>query len=361
MINKKGKEKSTIKEKRLKIIKNLIFDIFIFILFLVLSILLFQKSLIFEPVQNVKYFEKSNLDYKVYLHENEFYEQEYLSKDMLYIASLIDKILIDFDYTFESEDNENIDFDYKIVATLTIQNQAGTRSYFEKTFTLLNNRTINLKNSNRENIKETVNLNYQYYNSLANSFKNQYGVDADSKLTVYMLVNKKSNENSNFSLDDTSNMKLVIPLSERSVEIRMDYKDINQTNNIVKKKEHTITDYIPILIAIISIIISLIWLVKAIRKIESLHIKKSEYDKYISKLLKEYDRLVAESSTLLSFEGKEIITITKFSELLDIHDNLQLPIMYYEVSKHKECYFYISHENMVYLLKVDEKSLNNMK
>jgi len=145
MINKKGKEKSTIKEKRLKIIKKLIFDIFIFILFLVLSILLFQKSLIFEPVQNVKYFEKSNLDYKVYLHENEFYEQEYLDKDMLYIASLIDKILIDFDYTFESEDNENIDFDYKIVATLTIQNQAGTRSYFEKTFTLLNNRTVSLK------------------------------------------------------------------------------------------------------------------------------------------------------------------------------------------------------------------------
>lgn len=361
MINKKNKEKSIIKEKRIKIIKNLIFDIFIFILFLVLSILLFQKSLIFESVQNVKYFEKSNLDYKVYLHENEFYEQEYLNKDMLYIASLIDKILIDFDYTFESEDNENIDFDYKIVATLTIQNQAGTRSYFEKTFTLLNNRTINLKNSNRENIKETVNLNYQYYNSLANSFKNQYGVDADSKLTVYMLVNKKSNENSNFSLDDTSTMNLVIPLSERSVEIRMDYKDINQTNNIVKKKEHTITDYIPILIAIISIIISLIWLVMAIRKIESLHIKKSEYDKYISKLLKEYDRLVAESSTLLSFEGKEIISITKFSELLDIHDNLQLPIMYYEVSKHKECYFYISHENMVYLLKVDEKNLNNMK
>ena len=44
MINKKGKEKSTIKEKRLKIIKNLIFDKFIFILFIVLSILLFQKS-----------------------------------------------------------------------------------------------------------------------------------------------------------------------------------------------------------------------------------------------------------------------------------------------------------------------------
>ena len=46
--------------------------------------------------------------------------------------------------------------------------------------------------------------------------------------------------------------------------------------------------------------------------------KKSNYDKCISKILKEYDRLIAESSTLLSFDEKEIITkLYYFEEALE--------------------------------------------
>ena len=58
----------------------------------------------------VTFDEKSKIDYKVYLKENEFYDEPYLGKDMLYVASLIDKIGIDFDYNFASEVKENINF-----------------------------------------------------------------------------------------------------------------------------------------------------------------------------------------------------------------------------------------------------------
>ena len=37
-------------------------------------------------------------------------------------------------------------------------------------------------------------IDYSYYNSLANSFKQQYGVDTSSNLTVYLKVNKKTDE-----------------------------------------------------------------------------------------------------------------------------------------------------------------------
>lgn len=350
-----------IKEKKSKKIKRIIIDTVIFLVLLIIGILLLKDSIVFETEKSIRFNEKSSLDYKVYLQKNEFYEQEYLGKDMLYIASLIDKILIDFDYTLQGEDKENIDFDYKIVATLSINNQTGTRSYFEKSYVLLDNKQVSMKDATSQNIKETINLDYQYYNSLANSFKNQYGVDADSKLTVYMLVNKKNAEGSNLVLDDFSIMNIVIPLSERAIEIRLDYKEINDTNNVIKKEDVTFKNYIPLIIATLLILLSLVFMIKAIRKIDFLRVKKSEYDKCISKILKEYDRLIAETSTLLSFEGKEIISIMKFSELLDIHDNLQLPIIYYEVSKHKECYFYVSHDNLVYILKVDNNNFKNIK
>ena len=355
------KKEEKAKEKRSKRIKKVIIYTAAFLLFLIAGILLLKKSLFFETEKIVKYTEKSNLDYKVYLQPNEFYEQEYLGKDMLYVASLIDKIAVDFDYVFESEDKESIDFDYQIIGTVSINNSTGTKSYFKKSYILLDDKVVNMVNSDRQSIKETINVDYQYYNALANSFKNQYGVDAESKLTIYMVIGKKNTENSNFILDNIKTMNIEIPLSERSVDIRLDYKEINETNNIVKKERITFKDLLPIILSGIFVIISIIMMIKAMNNISYFRVKKSEYDKYISKILKEYDRLIAESSTLLSFEGKDIITITKFSELLDIHDNLQLPVMYYEVTKHEKCYLYINHENTIYMLEINKDNLNNIK
>jgi hypothetical protein len=176
-----------------------------------------------------------------------------------------------------------------------------------------------------------------------------------------MLINKKNGEDSNFTLDSSSMMNIVIPLSERSVDIKLDYKEIDETSNIIKKETMTIKDYLPLIISVVFIIIALIMMVKAMRNINLLRKKKSAYDKYINKILKEYDRLIAESSSLLSFDGKEIININKFTELLDIHDNLQLPIMYYEEKEHELSYFYISHDNVIYLLKIDSNNVENMK
>lgn len=338
--------------KRKKIFERLLFDMISFLILLVIGTLLLNKSLQFESEKIVKYNEKSNLDYKVYLKENDFYEDEYLGKDMLYVANLIDKIIIDFNYAFQSDDKENLDFNYSVIAKLSINNQAGTKSYFEKNYTLLEDKKVNMSNSSVQGIREQVSVDYPYYNTLANSFKNQYGVDAESKLTVYMLINKQNNGDSAFKLDSNSVMNVVIPLSERSVDISMDYKNINETSNIIKKQSMSIKDYLPLGLSVIFIILSLIMMIKGMRNINLLHKKKSEYDKEIAKILKEYDRLIAESTSLMSFDGKEVIDIGKFSELLDIHDNLQKPIMYYEVEEHKLSYFYISHDNLVYLYKI---------
>ncbi len=345
-------KKVIVNARRKKIVDRLLFDLISFLIFLVIGTLLLNRSLQFENEKIVKYNEKSNLDYKVYLKENNFYEKDYLEKDMLYVANLIDKIVIDFNYAFLSDDKESLDFDYSIIAKLSISNQTGTKSYFEKNYTLLDNKEINMKNSSSQVIKEQISVNYPYYNTLANSFKNQYGVEADSKLTIYMLINKKNTDDSTFKLDSSSVMNVVIPLSERSVDISMDYKNINETSNIIKKQSMTIKDYLPLVLSVIFIFLSLVMMIKGMRNINLLHKKKSEYDKEIAKILKEYDRLIAESTSLISFEGKEIIDIGKFSELLDIHDNLQKPIMYYEVEEHKLSYFYIIYDNLIYLYKV---------
>ena len=352
---KKQSNKANNMRDRKKIIRRMIANICLFLLLLVLGILFLNKSLHFKGEKVVNYSEKSNLDYKVYLKENDFYDEPYLGKDMVYVANLIDKLVVDFDYNFNSEEKENLTFTYSVIAKLSIGNLTGTKLYFEKNYPILSDKSITMENDSKQAISEEISVDYPYYNSLANSFKKQYGVETDSKLTIYMLINKKNTDDSDLILNSNSAMNVVVPLSERSVDIKLDYKDIDEKSNIIKKQTMKPKDYIPYALAGICIVLSLVMMVKAMRNAGLLYNKKSEYEKKIAKILKEYDRLIAESSSLMSFDNKEIITISKFSELLDIHDNLLLPIMYYEVKKHELSYFYISHENTIYLLKIMNK------
>ena len=346
----------TIYQKR--IIKKIILDIILLIMLVISGYYTFIKSTSFSSEEKVKYNEKSNIDYKVYLKQNSYYEKNYLGKNMLYVASLIDNIAFDFDYNFESEKVENIDFLYSITAKLTINSQSGTKPYYEKTYVLLNNKSVKMSDLKTKNIHEQIKIDYPYYNQLASNFKVQYGLDADSKLTLYMTISKKSNTENSFESNNKSTMEVNIPLSQRAIDIKLDYKEINTTNKLIERKTVTITNkYYFIIVGAISIFAAVIITFIIYNIICLFKRKRTEFDKFVSKTLKVYDRLIVESSTLMSIEAKEIVRIQKFTELLDIHDNLQLPIMYFEKEKHHLGYFYISQNNTVYLMTVSSDDL----
>lgn len=328
---------------------RLFFKVVLFLLFVVSGTIIFINSFGIQSEKIVKYDENSNLDYKVYLFDNNFYEQDYLGKDMLYVASLIKNIGVDFNYTFNSRDIKDADFSYKVVGKLSITNDAGTKKYYEKTYNLLEDKNISMRNSNSQTINEQLTIDYPYYNSLANQFRSQYGVGAVSKLTVYMIINKKNVEGSKYDFNQDGMMTLNIPLSEKAVDINLDYQEINNTSEVIEKKNVLLESISLLLISLVLIVSSLVMLVKIMRSFGMIFDKKSAYDKYIGKILREYDRLVVESKTMVSLDDKEIIKIEKFSELLDVHDNLGLPIMYYQVAKHQKCYFYVYYNNSVYL------------
>ena len=340
---------------------RIVLDIILLVIFLSVGTFLLNNSIDFNREVVINYSEKSNLDYKVYLKENEFYEEEFLGKDMIYVASLVDRINVDFDYIFNIADNENLDFNYSVYGKLLITNKSGTKSYFERTYTLLENKSVSMINNSIQNIKENLDIDYGYYNSLANSFNKAYGVDSESKLVVYMTINRKNGADSELEMDSQSIMSVAIPLSERAIDISLDYKEIDTSSSILKKKNISFNNIVSLVIAGLLIIFAIITAVRFVRKLSLMFEKKNKFDKYIAKLLKEYDRLIAESSTLISFEGKEIVKIDKFTELLDIHDNLQLPIMYYVVNKHQKCYFYINHLNTIYLVVIKAVDLENKK
>ena len=319
------------------------------------------KSINVLSVLNVNYREKSNLDYKVCLKNNEFYDSEYLGKGMSYVASLIDKITADFNYTFDIDKDSNINFDYDITAELVISDTNKNNVFLKKEYTLLQNTKEEMVNAKQHTINKTIDIDYDYYNTIANKFRISYGVETRSDLNIYLNIHEKNSENNSFKLENKSVMALTIPLSQKSINITLDYKDINKTSEVIKNSQIIINNYIYLIMGIILLLIGIIELIYLINLLLLIKKKKTKYDKFIAKILNEYDRLIVETTTGPNTQDKNIIKINKFEELLDVRDNLKLPIKYFIISKHQKCQFYIDHEEEIYILTIKEVDIEDNK
>ena len=333
------------------------FAILFCVLFTV-SFLFISKFLTIDDEKVVNYRENGSLDYKVYLKPNEFYEQSYLGRDMLYVASLIKNINLDFNYQFMISEAKDLDFNYSIVANLKITDQSESNVYYQKEYTLLNQKQANLKASNQYALSESISIDYDYYNQIANNFKSSYGVDGVSSLTVYLKINKNVTENETSILNNGNSMSVKIPLSQKAINISFDDNGINTSNNIVTKKSVVFNNVLFAILAVVFFIGAVAALLRTLELLALLFPKKSNYDKQVDKILKEYDRLIVETPTVPDLTDKNIIKIKRFEELLDARDNLKLPIMYHNLTNHQKCYFYIRQENTIYLMTLKAADVN---
>ena len=95
--------------KRRRKIALYICVIFVVSLFALLNFLVFIEK---NKTYYVSYHEDSNIDYKVYLKENDFFDNNYLGPNNQYISTLIDYITANFNYQLNVE-RDDIDYKYK--------------------------------------------------------------------------------------------------------------------------------------------------------------------------------------------------------------------------------------------------------
>ena len=363
----KKQRKKTIKKKNLSNHKRIFGKIYIsytkrYIIFLSLFFIFFALGIYFilnstDIIQeeNVFYQEKSNVDYSICLNENDFYEEKCLVKDMSYIASLINNISLDFNYQFITNNEElNQPFEYEVIAKLVIANSDTNTNYYEKKYTLVEKTTNEVKNINKYyTLNKNISINYNTYNEIATKFKSQYGVDTNSYLEVYLITYHKST--SEYAIPSSSVTSIQIPLSQKAIQIKLNTKEVNnKQNQFITKNQFLLSNGIYLTSGLLCIVFSIIYILIVIQMSSILGKKKNKYDKYLSKILKEYDRLIVETSTYPKIEDYHLLKINSFDELLDVRDNLRLPIMYYSVTPHQKAHFYILQEKniSVYTLKL---------
>ena len=319
----------------------------------------FNRSFSITKSKVITYKEVSNVDYKVYLKDNNFYESSYLDKDMAYVASLIDKIKIKYNYNFVATENSNLDINYKVIAKLVIASQNNSKIFFEKEYDLSKEIIDEMVNKKEYIIDRDVIIDYDYYNNLANEFKSNYAVNANSRLDVYLQVNEKNKENNSYSLNNKRNVILSIPLSEQEINITLDDTNINESKKITLDKKFVINDITFIVYSVI-IFILFIYLLIILLKLIYLLTKKnmSAYDRYIRRLLMGYDRIIINIKSVPDMRDYNVIEVESFQELVDVRDNTKEPINYHVIKEHVKSEFFVINDDNLYIYEVDAQTLN---
>ena len=166
---------------------------------------------------------------------NSFYNDKYLGKDMQYVASLIDKININYKFNMKSDNNLNYDYKYNIKADLLITDPNDNNKILYKKTNVLRSDKKNKGEFNNFLINDSVNINYDEYNSYVNSFKKTYALSVKSKLVVTMEISTKAK--SKILKDDfekVNKLSLAIPLSEQTIDIGIDTSSINNAGTLDK-------------------------------------------------------------------------------------------------------------------------------
>ena len=329
---------------------------------LIVSIFLCFNIVSKEVMTPINYSDKGSLDYRVYLKENEFYTEKFLPKGQSYVTSLIDYIDINYNYLFNIDDLANVKFDYKVTGELIIENNSNKKELLNKSYDITDIKSTELKNAGELAFNEKFQINYDEYNKLANQFRSSLGVDTNSYLKLHLNVKRDTTDESNYKLNNNSiNInEIIIPLSEKAIEINIDSKN-NEYTDQVKFDEKYNVNYIDLIIIILLIGLSIIFIRIIIISFKKMRRKRSQYDKYVNKLLKEYDRLIIETRNLIDFDKYNVIKVLEFTELLDVRDNLKVPINYYCCEKHLRGIFYVKSDDDVYALFLDAEELEKDK
>lgn len=347
------------KKKKIKLLWIICLSIFFWFLFVLLGTNLIIKSLKVNGSEKLYFVEKGDVNYLVCLKDNNFFEDQCLNSNMSYVASLINNFSLNFNYQFNGNIDDLINnVDYQVNAKLIIENIDTKAKYYEKEFELVSKTDdIVSNNGTLYDLNKNINIDYEYFNNIANSFKSQYGVNSQSYLEVCLNINKYSSYQ---DIPKSSLISVKIPLSQKAIEIKFNTHNLNNSiDKSISSKSLIINGYFKFIIGVFLLLFSFVFLVVIVMIINNYRKKVSKYNKFINKILREYDRLIVETSTIPNYEDYNVLIINSFNELVDVRDNLRSPIMYCDVLSEKESLFYIINGNNLYLYTVNEININN--
>ena len=298
-----------------------------------------------------------------------------------YASKSINTLMIDFKYNFSSNKLAIIDYNYNITANLIgniTSNGREDKEVWNKSFTLLETNSNSLYGKDFS-ITEKVDIDYAYYNNLARSYEETYGIIINSVLKLRLNVSYDINlsslnkTNANIASYDTNSsassnvqtsflssdnketvtdyIELEIPITNTVTEVSRNYENLSKDVALLSDN-HTLLKIIYIIMGILFILSSVIIILVKIKK-EPKNIYKSN----IRRIFKYYNDLIVTVKNKPDIGNLKIMEIAFFEDLIDVAEQSNSNIIYYEVSENEESNFYVIVNGYAYILVVKNSKL----
>ena len=323
-------------------IKNLILMIVVTLIIGIISLVFYLTR---DKNQFINYNENSEVDYKVYLKENEFYKEDYLGKDKGYIASLIESVSSNFKYKLDFSEEVTYKYSYRIAVEVDVQDDKNDSNIYHFSEDLITKQLA--VNTGDLSINENLNINYGEYNNKISRFKSVYDLkNTSATLNIYLYVNIRDIDKSNTnSFADKKVSSLTIPLTENTVSIDIG-NDIITNNNRIEISRPTNYSWI-LLISVSYLVISAVYIVYLIFYSMRTRTAQMIYDKEIKSIMNNYDSYIQKINGSYDIGTSQVLKIETFNDMLEIRDTLKQPILMLENEEKNGTFFIIPATNSI--------------
>ena len=340
--------------KRKSIIIKYIF--FIVLIFLIMTIRIVQQTKESKTLENIVYTENSNLSYKVYLKENDFFDKKYLEEENQYIASLIDFIEANFRYELDaSAPNIDYKYTYKIVAEVKVEDKTNHKSLYRFEDELIEPKQYNHNSKSKLIINEPIKVDYNRYNDIIKRFVDLYDLDnINASVIVNMYVNMIDDDNYDNSKKNISAVSLTIPLTTETMAIDIESNAVLENSiTVCKNVNQGKFLFIIVLFGILDIIL----IAKLVIFINDTKNETAVYNMRLRKIMSNYGSYIQKLNNEFDFEGHQILEIKSFEDLLQIKETLNKPILMTERTLAMETYFFIPSDDNCYIYELKAGNL----
>ena len=296
----------------------------------------------------------NSLDYTIMLFDNEHYDNNELGEGLEYISSIVDKIDVDYKFKYSNGEVSGYDINTRVVANVVINKPNDpTKVLYKKEYVIIDDdfKKHGIKSTE---LSKNIIIDFDKYNEDVILYNKMYALSNDAHITVDIFTTGKIEY---LDMDKKINNKvsMSIPLGEKTFGV----KKTGVINDIktfdIKTGDKTTVDYIYLAVSIICIGIILFILILFLRMIKKRNSKQTKYEKKLNKILKVYDRVIVITKTLINFDDYKNIPVVTFEELMDVKDNLDKPIIFYENKRLSTSYFYILESNNLYIYKMSDE------
>lgn len=334
--------------------KNVLRNICISTIILFLGIIMIFKSFKIEQgTQNVlySYNVSRNVNYKVNLIENDFFENQTLDMNKTYISSLVDNINMNFTYSLYGNKKADTTYVYQVVAVSNIRYSSNTsdsgESIWAKQYRIVEPKTVETKNSNFS-INESFDVDFATYNNEVKNFKEQLRIPVEADLQIKLIVRSDMDvPGVEDTVVESSIMNLKMDLAEDVFTIEKDF-DNNSTESVLETTEDSKKVNKPLVgIGAVFVICAIMIILDSIRKSIKFS-KKSDYAIALNRILKNYGDIVAEIVSPVEIDSLNVIDVKNFDQLLDIEEEIRMPILFYETIPDEQGEFIIVCDSVAY-------------